>query len=241
MCYIVVNVNIKGEYAMPLMEVVLRGELNGQQHVNRFNYIGAGTPAAVSMSFALTSAMGFIKVGAAFPAGTIFAWMVGQLSTALTFSEVEVRNVYSVTDFYLTPFASGTAGTYAGEATSPTLAYGFRTNRVRTDIRRGTRRFGGVVEATIGAGGVLAGGIGTSLDLVADLMSDVLTYTDEGNTLTFTPCVVKREGYETPSGGWAYRYMEDETEQLANVATSIIWAPYPNVRTQVSRQYGRGR
>lgn len=226
---------------MALMEVVLRAELNGQQHINRFNYVASGTPSAVSRSFGLTWAMGFIPTATVYPSDTIFYWMKNQLSTSLVFSEVEVRDVYSTTDFYLLPFPSGTAGAYSGEAASPTLAYGFRTNRVRTDIRRGTRRFGGVVETTMGAGGVLGGGIGASLDVVAGLMSDILEYDDEGNTLAYSPCVVKREKYTTPNGNTAYRYMESESEQLENVATSIIWSPYQEMRTQVSRQYGRGR
>jgi hypothetical protein len=72
-------------------------------------------------------------------------------------------------------------------------------------------------------------------------MSATLTYDDEGNTLSFQPCVVGREWREGNTGKFAYRYYETESEQLENVATSVTWQPYSTVRTQVYRQYGRGR
>jgi hypothetical protein len=46
---------------MPLYEVVLEQRYYNQQVVNRWNYVGSGTPASVTGSFALLSALGFIS------------------------------------------------------------------------------------------------------------------------------------------------------------------------------------
>lgn len=45
---------------MPIMEVVLTQNYYGQEIINRFNYRASGTPAAVTYSFALVSALGAI-------------------------------------------------------------------------------------------------------------------------------------------------------------------------------------
>lgn len=225
---------------MALLEVTLRARVNDQQHINKFNYVSTGTPASVSLSFALTSAMGFIPVGGIYPPSGVFALIQAYTTAALQFFEVEARDVYSVTDFYVLPFAAGTAGTYAGESMSPAVAMGFRTNRVRTDIRRGTRRISGISETLTGAGGAWTSAAAEAMDDIAAAMSATLAYDDEGNTLSFAPVVVKKEWRIGESGKYAYRYFEDEAEQLQNVATGVIWTPYPTVRTQVSRQYGRG-
>ena len=71
-----------------------------------------------------------------------------------------------------------------------------------------------------------------------------------GNSLAFVPAVVKKQKYQTNVGSedpprYAYRYIPTddggESAQLDDTATGIIWDWYPQVRSQVSRQYGRGR
>jgi hypothetical protein len=78
---------------------------------------------------------------------------------------------------------------------------------------------------------------------VAGAMNAVLTYIDEGNTLTFTPIVAAKEKYQSNTNPvrFAYRYYASEALQLQHIMSSIIWSAYDTVRTQVSRQYGRGR
>lgn len=225
---------------MALYEVLLRGVLNGQQHINRFNYVSSGTPASVSHSFALTSALGFIPAAGVFPADKFFAALLANVSPALAFLEVETRAIYSPTDFYVTPMPANAVGTYPGEQLPPTLAVGFRTNRVRTDIRRGTRRFGGLTETHLTGPSTWSSGAATGWATLATRMSAVLAYDDEGNTLTYSPCVVGRDSYVTGSGHTAYRYFESETAQMDRLALGIVWSPYAQARTQVSRQFGRG-
>jgi hypothetical protein len=221
-----------------LYELIMRSTYFGQQIINRFNYVMGGTPAAVSGSFALQYA--FFGGSGAAPAATS---VVGELLDIVTndwqLTEIESRAIYSATDFFTRPFITPVIGEQAGKSLSPVVAYGFRTNRVRSDIARGTKRFVGVTEAGVNEGGTI-GGILSAVQEVAVAMSEVLEYDDEGNTLTFSPVVVQKEKYTTPSGRDAYRYYSTLATQLEHVASGILWEAYPQVRSQVSRQYGRG-
>lgn len=227
---------------MALFEVVLEQEYAGQTCINRWNYVSSGTPAAVSLSFALMVAMGWVQEGVplAFPSGTVARTIQAAQSNAVRFVQVAVKDVFSVTDFYELPYPAGVMGSVAAEGLSPALAWGFRTNRVRSDVSRGYKRIVGMTEDRVGAQGIIVAG---SMDIpqnIADAMSDVLTYDDEGNTLTFTPCVAGKDSYTTDSGRTAYRYYPDLTEQLEHTAVGVVWSPYTSARTQTSRQYGRG-
>ena len=227
---------------MPLYEVVLEQRYGNQQCINRWNYVGTGTPSAVQMSFALLSAMGFLPVATTLPTGTVGNALQGIQSVAVTFVQALARAIYVDTDFYNSPFLAGTAGAVgtAAGALSPTAAFGFRSSRVRQSVRRGFKRFVGVDKGMVDSGGQLVGAAQTAAVAVATRMGQTLTYNDEGNTLTFTPCIVQKEKYTTPLGNTAYRYYEDSAIQDAHLAQGILWEYYPQSRTQVSRQYGRG-
>lgn len=226
-----------------ILEAVINQSYAGQLAVNRFHYVSSGTPASVSLSFALLSAMGFIPDP---PGATTFT----PYTLADAFENVQnegvrylssyARDLYSVTDFYEVPYPQIITGDRSGEATSPVLAVGFYSSRVRTDIRRGMKRFVGVSETDVGANGLWAAGFEASLVYMADLLSATLTYDDEGNTITFVPAILGLQEYTTPSGKRAYRPYPTEATQLAHVAQGVTWSAYAQVRTQVSRQYGRG-
>lgn len=233
---------------MPIMEVVLEQTYAQQQIINRWNYLASGTPAAVSFSFALIEAMGGIYDGLLvppnYPPDRMLRRICAIQSSSVVSQLISARDVYSVTDFYETPFVEPLNGTIGGDALGPASAWGFRTNRTRLDIRRGTKRFVGVTEALISNLGVPNGTGVTGLQDVAAAMTEVLEYDDEGNTLTFQPIVVSKEKYlpdPLRPDREAYRYYETEAEQLDHIATSIVWDYYTSTRTQVSRQIGRGR
>lgn len=227
---------------MALFEVVLRARYFGQNTINRFNYVSSGTPAIVSGSFGLLSAMGFIPSvpDQIFPSGTLFEALRANVTSEVSFVEIECRDVYSATDFYLAPFVQPVLGALPGGGLSPAAALGFRTSRVRTDIDRGTKRFVGVYGAYVGAGGVLGPFYQTGINLLAQRLGETLEYNDEGNTLTYNPAVVGKEQYQTPSGRKAYRYYPTLAQQMQRVASGFLWQPYENTRTQRSRQYGQG-
>lgn len=225
---------------MALFEIVVRSVYKNQVQINRWNYLGSGTPVSIQMSFALAQAFGGAPVAGAFPATTVLNAIQNIVHVDTSFEEIQVRDVYSVTDFFAAPFIPKPAGGVAGEGLSPFVTVGFRTNRVRTDIARGTKRVGGISEASIGDGGEVSGGYLTNVIAVATAMSETLEYVDGANTLTFIPVVVGKEMYTTPPDPKAYRYYETFAEQDDHIASGVTWEPYTQVRSQTSRQYGRG-
>lgn len=228
---------------MAIFEVLLYQTYFGQRTVNRFNYVSSGTPGAALPSFALVDAMGFAAdsiVAGDFPSGTIARLIQQTQSSAVIFDSVFCRDLYSDTDFYEAIYPGGIVGEVAGEALSPTMAYGFVSNRANLSIRRSTRRLVGVTELAQSTGGIVSAGTLAGLDAIADAFSAVLSYTEEGASLSFTPATLSRQKYTTPAGKRAYRKYPTEAEQLANTAIGITWGAYVQLRTQTSRQYGRG-
>lgn len=224
---------------MPIYELTLSQEFRGVETINRWNYVMSGTPAVVTGSFALGQAFGYVTGKTLLPLTPLGMLQAVQHSDVV-FKNMVIKNLYSTTDFYELPFVSGTIGKFVtGESMPPFVSMGFRTNRVRSDISRGTKRFIGLSETWQANGQLIASAL-TGLDDVAEQMSRVLTYDDEGNTLSFAPAVCGKEKYATPSGRDAYRYYATEAEQLAQTATGVLWTPYSTTRSQTTRQYGRG-
>jgi hypothetical protein len=227
---------------MPLYEVVVEQRYYGQQVINRWNYLGSGTPAAVTGSFALLSALGLIGLSTTLTAGTVGAGMQGIQNAACSFIQAIAKAVYIDEDFYTNPFLANTIGGVGGlgDPMSPIAAFGFRSNRVKQSIGRGYKRFVGMSEGDVDGGGVLAAGAITRANGLKTAMNATVTYDDEGNTLTFTPCIAQKEKYVTDSGKDAYKYYATEAEQAPHLAVGINWELYQQQRTQNTRQYGRG-
>lgn len=232
---------------MALMEATLTQIYGDQECVNRFYYQSSGTPAAASLSFLLTRGMGAIAVAGVYPAAKLMRKLADAQSDTVAFSVLTCKNMYSVTDFYSLPFIEPLGGALSGDSAAPNVAIGYRTNRVRSDIRRGTKRFTGVAESVVTSQGFLSGafnaGAGAALGVA---MTAVITETDEGNTVTFTPVVLGKQRYNPDTGlpdaaGRAYRPYPTEAAQLDHVAAGILWDIYPDTRTQTSRTRGRGR
>jgi hypothetical protein len=227
---------------MPLYEVTLEQRCVEQQVINRWNYLGSGTPAAVTPSFGLAAAFGIPASGTTLTNGTVLGEMQDLQSPAVIFVQLIVRAVFIDDDFYTAPFAGSTFGENGDPllTLSPTAAYGFRSNRVKQSIGRAYKRIVGVEESMQGSGGVLSAGAITLGESLGAAMGATLTYDDEGNTLTFVPCVVQKLKYTTPSGKSAYKYYPTESAQATHIASGINWELYRQTRTQTSRQYGRG-
>jgi len=224
---------------MALYEVTLRGFYRSQQVINRFHYhnpvVGGATPNALG----LLTLLGFIPIGEppALPADTLFDSILALVNGGVGFSEVEARNMYSATDFYLAAYDPEIPGTVAGVETSPVLAFGLRSNRTTLAVGRGFKRFTGVTEEDMLAGGDLASAAVARVTAVADQMSAVVGEFPQGD---YSPCVLAFHKYVAPSGRDAYRPWDTEAEQEEHMAVGVVWAGYPRVRTQTSRQYGRG-
>lgn len=227
---------------MPLYELVLQQDYAGQEVINRFNYMGSGTPAAVQPSFALLSAFGALAASTTLLDTTVAGAIQLLQNPAITFVQATARAIYQDDDFYGNAFLTGTIGlrSDAGQSLSPTVAYGFRSNRVKQSINRGMKRFAGVGVNMCSATGAIGAAAATYIEAVRAALGATLSFDDEGNTLTFTPCVVGKEKYTTPSGKTAYKYYPTEILQAAHIASGITWEAYNKTRTQTSRQFGRG-
>jgi hypothetical protein len=223
---------------MAIYEVTLNSTYYGQNCLNRWNYIAGGIPAAVQGSFGLAFAFGFAQP---VTAGTIYNRIKLVSSSSVIFTGYRVVNLYDPEDFYSTPFGSAQNGDIASEGMPPFASYGFRSNQVTLAVARGTKRLVGVVEsASLPGGGVLGTTLSSQLTPLAAAMGEVLTYEDEGNTVSYSPAILSRQEYAPSPGKVAYRKYPTEAEQLEHAAIGISWEPYNTVRSQVSRQYGRG-
>lgn len=227
--------------AMELYELVLFTTYFGQRCVNVFNYTMSGVPAAVSGSYGLIHAFGAIADAGVYPAGGIFAQLRALLNVSVSFDNIRVTNPYDATDFYSRPFPSITAGQTSGDGVSPTEAFSIRSNQVTRDIRAGQKRFVGVSESTISAGGVLTAPVLAAFTTLANTMSAPITYDDEGNTLTYNLVVVSKQVVTDPEGRVSREYYPTVTEQLAHTASGLLWTPRGYTSSQVTRQYNRGR
>lgn len=228
---------------MPIYEVTLRQTYFGQQCINRFHYIGDTPSVGSEAAFSLINAMGFVGTGSpvVYPVGSLFSLIRAVQATVLQYDEVEARNLYDPLDFFVRPFPSPTVGLSGGEPSSPVLSTGFRSNRVRTDIGRGFKRFTGISESALASGGAIDAGVLASLAPLAAKLGDDISYNPGATIYSFTPCVLGFDKYTTPKGNVAYRPYANEATQLAHAAFPVAYTAMPQVRTQTSRQYGRGQ
>lgn len=228
---------------MPLYEITLEQSYAGQQVINRWNYLSSDIPSGVSGAFKALVGMGFTPDTDIEPFGpdTIAGKLKPSQSTGVSFVQAIAKNLYSVTDFYTYAFPPGTNGTGGTDGLSPTAAYGFTSDRTRSDIRRAQKRFAGVPEAVSGPFGVLTPEAVTALQSLGDTMADVNLVPAGVGSIQFTPYVFGRLKYH-PTGKttWAYKYYPTEAEQMDHIALITAWTLKPTTRTQVSRQYGRG-
>lgn len=225
---------------MAIYEVVLRSLYYGQRCINVWHYVCPDGIGITSTALGLLTGMGFIPVGdpPELPDATIFAHLRGLTNDAVAYTEVEARNLYSVTDFYLAAYSPAVQGLVDGIDVSPAIAIGLFTNRVRTDIRRGFKRFVGLTEEQMTNGGALTSGAIGALAGLANAMTEPI---DGGGFTFYQPAVLAFEKYTTTAPRVAYKQYPTEAEQLEHAAYPMTWAGYDFVRTQTSRQYGRGQ
>lgn len=226
---------------MALYEVILNQVMANQEIVNVFNFTTDGLATGVSNSYALLYAAGFLQFGEtpAFPDPGLGLAIKNVQSSSVTFLQASARNVYDPTDFYTYPYLTGVNGARSGSVSSPVIALGLTSNRTRTDIRRGQKRFVGVVQSDINTEGALTSGYLVVATELGGALGTTWTYT-VGGSVSFAPCVVSKQKYTTPSGKDAYRYYSTEAAQAEHIMSGITYLPKSNVRTQGSRQYGRG-
>lgn len=227
---------------MPVMSIKIDRRYDGSQCISEYHYVASGVPAAVSLSFALASAFGVIDVAGTYNAAKAFGTLRAMQNDQVTYRECIVKDLYSVTDFYTTPFLAGTAGQAGGGAGSmaPFIAVTMRTNRIRADIRRGFKRYEGLDESASDSFGVLSAQYMALAHAHALAISQTLTYVDEGNSLTFVPCVISLKPNTTDPDQGPYIKWPTEAEQLAHLASGVVYSESNVSTTQNSRKRGRG-
>lgn len=232
-----------------LLELVLSATYAGQEIINRWNYLATGTPAEGNAAEGLIQAFGCLLDGGVYPDGLPFRRILELVSPGVLFQFASCRDVYSDTDFAEIPFVPPAAGLAEGfgQGMSPTAAYGFRTTRIRADIRRGTKRFVGVGEGGVDALGVVSATAQTLMLTLASTMGATLTQVIGDNTFSYVPVIVGKMKYLPPdntvfnAAGTAYTYWPTYAVQATHIAAPAVWEIYQTQRTQNSRQYGKGR
>lgn len=226
---------------MAIYEVLIRQSYFAQECINRMHYVNT-TPLGAPTAASLAEAFGANSLSSGyFDADSVMGKIQAMQTDAASFLEVQVRNLYSATDFFTVAYNPPPFGTDAnGDGMSPAVAYGFVSNRVTLAVRRGHKRFVGVAEGNVAAGGLIAGAFYATLTDVADALSASLNQVDGVTTSVAVPAVLAYQSYVTPSGKTAYKPYDDEATQLAHAAVGVTYTFMPAVRTQRSRQYGRG-
>lgn len=116
-------------------------------------------------------------------------------------------------------------------------AFSLRTNWTTRLIRRGQKRFPGVVENANVNGEIIASAM-TQLAQLGDQLAETLVWEGISGNLVWTPVVVKRIREETPTRV-TYRLPTNLQEAVWVGATS--WTPSNRITTQNSRKIGRGQ
>lgn len=227
---------------MPVFSVKVDRRYDGQQCLSEYHYVGTGTPAAVTMSFALAKAFGLIESAGVYDPASIFGSLLAFQNPGVSYIEFIVKNLYSATDFYTSPFVTGLVGLGGGSGDRMSAFYAaeIRSNRVRSDIRRGFKRYEGLIEGNVTAYGDLEVGFRNAVASHAAALSTTLHYTDEGNSLTFVPCVLQLKKNTTDPSKGPYIKWPTEAEQLDHVAQGVVYATNAQATTQNSRKRGRG-
>lgn len=128
------------------------------------------------------------------------------------------------------------AGAVAGDVQPFFVAWGFGAPRSNRQIRKSTRRIGGVMETHVTNGVATAGAI-TLLNLMAAAFNAILTNGPVAGSNSFVPVAVKRIKI-TPSIGSPYYRLPTSLAE-ATYRTITNWA-YERVTTQSSRKIGHG-
>lgn len=123
-------------------------------------------------------------------------------------------------------------GVRTGTAMPRFVAWGFKQQRLRADIRAGFKRFGRISESDTG-GDVPTPGMLTALNTLASVISTELTVLFGPDEFTATPVIVKRIPYVTPEGNDAYRLPNSPLEYQFYQA--MTWN-FQAITTQNSRK-----
>lgn len=219
---------------MALYETTIRQTFGGQDCLAVLHHYASDALGESPSAFELLSLLGGVPVGTPllWPEDTFMFELQQMQHEGAETNEIQVSNLYDAFDFYLAGYSPAIAGNQTGTAESPFVAFALRSTRVRTDIRRGSKRFVGVNESAAGELGVLESTYQTYLTAVADALSAPLV----GSSATYQTAVLHYEMYTAPPAKPAYRPYSTEVAQVANSAVGVVWNIVNHVTTQNSRK-----
>lgn len=212
-------------------QVVLSGSLRGQAIRNVFFYRDL-TELAPTNSLASDLRMAFNE--AFVPIAADQGVLDPMFSSEITYTSTEVTNLSNPTILDTALYSRSPAG--LADLVSPFASLGFRTARVRTDIRRGQKRFAGVTD-TMFVNGELAAGVLTQVNAIASLLEGDRIGVNDPLT-SWRQIIIKRVKYTAPSGRTAYRLPENQSEYLFFDARP--WEANLFMTTQNTRKIARG-
>lgn len=229
-------------------EVTILGQKNSQLVVNRLNFTSNNETVETSNSIGLLQALGYDPSEPSnIAVGSVLRTFLAAQTALYQVDELIVRNLWSVTDFITQPVSGvdwqGSIVVPAGDGLQTFVAAKLRTNRVRTDIRRGTLSLTGGTEEMTEGNDVWTSGYMTLLNGLATALNAGPTFTNGGASTQFLPSVFKKERYVVPDSDpvrFAYRYYTDFALFQANVASPVTWSAVESISSQVSRKIGRG-
>lgn len=224
-----------------LLEMKIDMTWLGQGCISTFQWAETTPEPLTGVSFALATAIGLVPIAGAYPTGTPFHKLRLMMRGAVAFNRWTIRTLYSVTDFYEAGALPATNGLSA-DATSdlaPINAQGIKSNRVRTDVRAGSKRFPGLSEGMVATGGLLEAAQKTIIQTFCTSISSPISATVGGQPFSFSSAILPKQTPDDNDGNPG-EFWPTYSAQLAKSAIGLTWTPYDQIRSQVSRQYGRG-
>lgn len=231
-----------------LLELTLQTRFAGQIFLNRFNYVwDEVSPSPDNLAQKLIDATGVNTYAGGEYEGNTLIWaikaMLHQLCTFEIMTARDVDNVFDIAEF-LFPTGDAGQGSNIGDAAPPFVALGFRTSKTRGDIKRGAKRFSGLGENVFGTSGTISSAYLSLGNQVAVELSRILP---DGGTGQFKPAVVHKKKVEVlnddggPTGRFKYVYWGDDDLNVQNSMFPVVFDLVTSIRSQTSRQFGRGR
>jgi len=210
--------------------VTLFGAIFGNQTVNTFTYLQTGEESSPGVSAAI---LGALFKSAFLPADAILR---GEgIAVSQQWKGIRVVNQYEdSSDFFEEEFPTPFTGDGIGAVMPPYVTYAFRTPWLGPAVRRGQKRFSGVLELEVN-NGILQANVTTLLNPVAQALGMQL----EGDNEVYTPVIVRRvKTLDPETGRYVYSLPSNPTQYYGVAATS--WSVQAYSSTQNSRKYGRG-
>lgn len=158
--------------------------------------------------------------------------LVNIMSAECSYRRLYVINLFEPTDFYDWTFTDPIDGAVGGEFASNLLAWSFRSNRTRRDIRRGFKRFPGVAETQLEGNSITAAAEEAAENIATQLGETIQYSVYAPDSALFAPVVVKRIKEISTEGEITYRLPEDIGEAVYSPASAWEFRGVTSQRTR---------